>query len=719
MRWLVLLGAVVAFAAFAWATADYLLAGLLVGGTGAGHLFSWRLRRNVEPPVALLISLAAIIPVAVGYQDILALFSGGSLATLARLLAAVQAIASFNLATRRNLYDSLALSLTVLLLTGEIALSPLYVAFLAAFGLLAMGVLMVTHHASVRQAVIHVVPTGTPARLGLGTGLAASVFLAAVPVYVLLPQNHAVSDAGPLPSRLDLSGGWPLTPTDFSEGDWAPWAEFLPSRTEALEFAAGTTGPLDPRQYIQLGYIGDTSDEAVLYVRSPLASLWRAFTLDGYDGHGWVAASREVRLRIDNEGRLRFAEAPSAVRRGETYVQSYFLRVPQPSAVFTGYAPGWIALGSGGAASGLLTAKDNTDYLRRAMAYRVISPVPHADPQALRLDRADLSEPAYTASPAVSDRVRELAAQIVQGAATEYDKAARLERFLLSEYSYDLRVTPPGVGRDPVDYFLFEAQAGYCSQFATAMAVMGRLVGLPTRVAVGYAPGRYSSLTGTFDVRAQDAHAWVEVRFQKQGWVPFDPTPAPNSPWALGVADRSLALGLQHILREQFGGLLLGAPREALVALASLSQEAMLLVVLVVFGLLALAGIGLVLLKMRRERVRHAPADAPPYTMLPGQERQAMRQMYRQALAILERRGYPPKAAWLSLQEYRGTIDAWASTEVADSFAELTRYAASAFYDPRAFPPAALQTAHVSLQRLAMPSGRDGAGGFPALHINP
>lgn len=152
----------------------------------------------------------------------------------------------------------------------------------------------------------------------------------------------------------------------------------------------------------------------------------------------------------------------------------------------------------------------------------------------------------------------ELAESIVAGAPSDYDMAVRLERFLLENYDYDLRVPPLSRSNDVVDTFLFERHAGYCAQFATTMAVMARLVGLPARVATGYLPGSYSQLTGAHTVRLNDAHAWVEIKFKRFGWVPFDPTPRPDSPWALDVgyaaATSSLQQALRSNLQEVFGG---------------------------------------------------------------------------------------------------------------------------------------------------------------------
>jgi Transglutaminase-like superfamily/Domain of unknown function (DUF4129) len=88
-----------------------------------------------------------------------------------------------------------------------------------------------------------------------------------------------------------------------------------------------------------------------------------------------------------------------------------------------------------------------------------------------------------------------------------------------------------------VEYFLFEQQRGYCEQFSSSLAVMARSQGIPARVATGYAPGEYNPFTGLYDVRASDAHAWVEVYFPQYGWTTFDPTPSFDStPWQYRAA---------------------------------------------------------------------------------------------------------------------------------------------------------------------------------------
>jgi hypothetical protein len=130
----------------------------------------------------------------------------------------------------------------------------------------------------------------------------------------------------------------------------------------------------------------------------------------------------------------------------------------------------------------------------------------------------------YLALPAnLPERVTTLATTIAGGERTTYDRVKALERALRT-LPYDEQVAPPPAGRDVVDYFLFEGKRGYCEYFASAMVVMARSLGIPARVATGYAPGE--PIAGGRLVRERQAHAWAEVYFAGHGWVAFEPTPA-------------------------------------------------------------------------------------------------------------------------------------------------------------------------------------------------
>lgn len=117
------------------------------------------------------------------------------------------------------------------------------------------------------------------------------------------------------------------------------------------------------------------------------------------------------------------------------------------------------------------------------------------------------------------------AVAVTAGATTAFDKADRLRSWFTdpaSGFVYSLEV-PAGTSGDLLLDFLTLKQ-GYCEQYATAMAVMLRAVGVPARVAVGFTQGVPDG-SGAYVVNSHDAHAWVEVPFDGAGWVEFDPTP--------------------------------------------------------------------------------------------------------------------------------------------------------------------------------------------------
>jgi transglutaminase-like putative cysteine protease len=120
-------------------------------------------------------------------------------------------------------------------------------------------------------------------------------------------------------------------------------------------------------------------------------------------------------------------------------------------------------------------------------------------------------------------RITELARQITAGAATPYERARIIEAYLRA-IPYTLEISAPPADRDVVDYYLFDLRRGYCDYAATAMAVMTRSVGLPSRLVIGYAPGRFDSTSGQIVITEAEAHSWPEVYFSGVGWVAFEPT---------------------------------------------------------------------------------------------------------------------------------------------------------------------------------------------------
>jgi transglutaminase-like putative cysteine protease len=117
-----------------------------------------------------------------------------------------------------------------------------------------------------------------------------------------------------------------------------------------------------------------------------------------------------------------------------------------------------------------------------------------------------------------------LAQQVTQNSESLWDKAYQLEQHLRNNYAYTLDTVISSQGKTPLSEFLFETRYGHCEYFASAMALMLRTLGIPSRVVNGYAATDQNPLTGFIEVRGTDGHAWTEAYHQGLGWVPYEPT---------------------------------------------------------------------------------------------------------------------------------------------------------------------------------------------------
>ena len=130
----------------------------------------------------------------------------------------------------------------------------------------------------------------------------------------------------------------------------------------------------------------------------------------------------------------------------------------------------------------------------------------------------------YLSLPAtITPRTLDLAQEVTQGLEIPYDKVAAITNHLRSNYTYQETIDSPPANQEPIDWFLFDYKKGFCNYYATSEVLMLRSLGIPARVAVGYAPGEQQE-DGRYLVRARDSHAWPEVYFPGLGWIEFEPT---------------------------------------------------------------------------------------------------------------------------------------------------------------------------------------------------
>ncbi|WP_241995271.1 transglutaminaseTgpA domain-containing protein [Kribbella antiqua] len=125
------------------------------------------------------------------------------------------------------------------------------------------------------------------------------------------------------------------------------------------------------------------------------------------------------------------------------------------------------------------------------------------------------------------EAIKQLTNQVTADAkGNKFEAAVLIQNWFRSsgEFTYSTE-TARGSGMAALEDFLLNNKTGYCEQFATGMALMARILGIPSRVGIGFLPGQ-SGKDGEYTVRMHDMHAWPELYFQGVGWVRFEPTPA-------------------------------------------------------------------------------------------------------------------------------------------------------------------------------------------------
>ena len=208
-------------------------------------------------------------------------------------------------------------------------------------------------------------------------------------------------------------------------------------------------------------------------------------------------------------------------------------------------------------------------------AYTAWSIADRPSPEVLRNARGGFvpARDNYLQTPELSPRVLALADSLLAPLENRYDMATALVAWFQEAFTYTLDL--PATRREAtLDHFLLDRRAGHCEYFSTAMAILLRTQGIPTREVNGFLGGEWSEFGDYLAVTQNQAHAWVEVWFPGVGWVPFDPTPAGSGDTAALTSwfwpGRFLLDALQHrwnrwvldySIENQFG--LLNRTREA------------------------------------------------------------------------------------------------------------------------------------------------------------
>jgi len=299
---------------------------------------------------------------------------------------------------------------------------------------------------------------------------------------------------------------------------------------------------------VNLGVIGriQQTDQVVMHVQldQPVTSdlKWRGVALNSFDGKTWTNKT-ETQTEQQWSGRftLRYLQATRfnvpwhAPNNSEFRLIRYRIIMEPIGTDVLFLAPVPVEVGG---RFHVISIDDNgsianLDHSRMTESYDAVSQISEPSLATLRSESQRYPpgfDILYTEVPSGLDpRVEELAQRITANAKTDYDKAAAIEKYLRENFAYTLQL-PAQTPEDPIADFLFVRKRGHCEYFASAMAVMLRTLGIPSRLVNGFRNGEYNDLTGSYIVRARNAHTWVEVFIPAVGWTSFDPTPADAAP---------------------------------------------------------------------------------------------------------------------------------------------------------------------------------------------
>ncbi|MCM0618236.1 DUF3488 and transglutaminase-like domain-containing protein [Paenarthrobacter sp. TYUT067] len=307
----------------------------------------------------------------------------------------------------------------------------------------------------------------------------------------------------------------------------------------------GTSNGLNPMITLGNSLRSPTGSGRITYATSASAPLYlRSVTVENFDGETWAPDDRGAgrRAGVDRietgyaiQGEV--VNAVTSVNAG--LFSSPYLPAPFAPASVNGLNGRWTWDPS-------TLSIMSTETTTRAQRYVVFSAAPKITAQSLSQANAvpqDISEDFLKVPGNLPDIVRQTADTVTASAGSNYAKALAIQKYLRSgEFTYSLQAPVQngydGNGLSVLADFL-AVKSGYCVHFSSAMAVMARAEGIPSRIAVGYAPGRLTgesvALVGQgsfpeYEVDARDAHAWPELYFEGLGWVPFEPTPSRGVP---------------------------------------------------------------------------------------------------------------------------------------------------------------------------------------------
>lgn len=338
-----------------------------------------------------------------------------------------------------------------------------------------------------------------------------------------------------------------------------PWMDFRNSLSNVFYSLQASVGVVTDfyGEHLPLGRGNPLSDTVIMKVEAPprtasnVRYYWRSRVYDTYD-IGWSNTMQNETFVSPDDFNLNLPEYED--RASSTFTITTFFPIqnlPTPSQPEWVSRPGdaFYAVNSDGSVD--LSHVKADPILQAGDSYRVNASLTTATQKELReagMDYPSWVTDRYLQLPdTITDRTIQLAEELAVDLDNPYDIAQNITEFLRANLKYSDTVPNPPDGQEPIDWVLFDYKQAFCNYYASAEIIMLRSLGIPARLAVGYAEGERTSVGGIgdiptlepgganipqniqiqgdlFNVAHRDAHAWPEVYFPDIGWVEFEPT---------------------------------------------------------------------------------------------------------------------------------------------------------------------------------------------------
>lgn len=497
----------------------------------AGFSWSWwaRRQRNVVAKLAIAVGMLTALAIFLGR---LATLSQDSRILLTELLIQLQVLHSFDLPRRKDLGYSMVIALILISVAATLSQTMTFGVFLLIFLAIALPVLVLDYRSRLGLLSTTLKSLRLPWRQWVG--LFALILGLGMVVFVLLPRfpGYQIRTL-PVSAEIQVEGEFDQTrvinPGYVSGRGGGGVGEELANQVFDPNFYYGFGSEIDQT------FGGIMTPQELMRVRSQAPGFWRVLAFDKYTGRGWrISRNDEAEVLRRSPWSFRYL-LPQQLSQMPTreVIQTYTIVSEFSNLIPHLYEPRELYFPT------REIARDPDGGLRapvplpEGLTYSVISQVPVRDRSLLRkapkinhpLGYQQYLEVPSNLKPRLQALAKDLLAKADRPIPEPYEQALYLTQALKQSYALKTDIPELGKDQDLVEAFLFEWRGGYPDHFSSALTLLLRSIGIPTRLVTGLGTGEFNPFTGLYVVRNTDAYALTEAYFPNLGWFLFDPIP--------------------------------------------------------------------------------------------------------------------------------------------------------------------------------------------------